>query len=272
MSHPRIAARLYTEAWCILPDVHSSLCSQFLAHTKNPSAFFTDGGGESEESDIQIAGPVALVKVEGVIGKHLSEMETECGGYDLATLEKHMATLAADPLIRAVVIYFNTPGGVAIGVESAAKSIRACAEAGKKVIGYTDYQCCSAGYWLASACDEFHAEGSAVIGSISTFMAGIDSHRMWEMMGLELKLFRTGELKAIGMEGKIWTPEEEAFLQEKTDSIDSDFKSFVGARRGLTAEQMNGAYWYAKHAPAGLADSTTFSNLSALLEAVYSSI
>lgn len=284
MSHPLIAAKLYTQPWCILPEVHASICQQFHAHTgRAPRADADDPVGPEWHNpwtgekghyhpQVQAVGPVAMLEVRGVIGKHLSNMEMECGGYDIGLLEQQMEKIHNDPSISAVVIYFNTPGGIALGVESAAKSIRRCADSGKKIYGYTDYQCASAGYWLASACDELHAEGSAIVGSISTFCAGIDSSRMFEMEGLQLKLFRTGELKAIGHPGKAWTEAEEAFMQEKADTIDADFKGFVRARRGLPDESMNGGFWYAKHAPAGLVDSTSFDSLSALLETVYQSI
>jgi ClpP class serine protease len=195
-------------------------------------------------------------------------METMCGGFDLAVFSEQMVDLADDPTVRAVVIDLNTPGGVAIGVGQAAESIRRVAESGKRVIGYADYQCASAGYWLASACDEFHAEESAMVGSISTFSAGVDSSRMWEMEGLELKLFRTGELKAIGHPGKAWTPEEEEFMRTKTEAVDAMFKGFVAARRGLTAAEMNGGFWAAGCAPAGVVDSTVFGTLRELVESL----
>lgn len=273
MSYPLIASKLFTEAWCIRPEVHSSITQQFRArvHGAAPAARIEMGEAPKKKS-CETYGPVAFIQVTGIIGKHLSELETMCGGYDLAELEHELAEVREDPSIRAVLLYFNTPGGVSIGVESAAAAIRAVSEAGIKVYGFTDYQCCSAGYWLAAACDEFHAEASAVIGSVSTFIAAIDSHRMWEMEGLELKLFRTGELKAIGLDGKPWTAEEESFMQQRADAVDAGFKAFVLSRRGMKPETLNGAYWSAADAPAGFIDSTRFSNCAAILETIYQSI
>lgn len=284
MSYPLIASRLYTQPWCILPEVHGSISQQFRSRcglTPRNDADDPVGSGwrnpwtgqvEYDHPQIQAVGGVALAHISGIIGKHLSQMEMQCGGYDLSCFDDQMRNVANDPSIHTLVIDFNTPGGVAIGVGAAARSIRAVSAAGKKVIGYTSYQCCSAGYWLASACDEFHAEASAYVGSISTFIAAVDSHRAWEIEGFELKLFRTGELKAIGASGKQWTPEEEAFLQQQTENVDRDFKDFVGSRRGLTDAEMNGGFWQAKSAPAGLVDSTAFDSLTALIESVYTSI
>lgn len=280
MSHPLIASKLYLEPWCCMPEVHASICAQFRSHvTGAPRTGAADPVGPEWQNpftgakgfyhpQLVINQGMAYLPISGVIGKHLSSLEMECGGFDLGLLAKQMRNVADDPAIRTLVLDFNTPGGVALGVEAAAQAIREVSAAGIRVVGYTDYQCASAGYWLAAACDEFHAEGSAIVGSISTFCAGIDSHRMWEMAGLELKLFRTGDIKAIGHPGKAWTEEEENFMREKTIGIDTDFKSFVGGRRGLSAELMNGAYWYAKHAPAGLVDSTAFPTVQHLLESL----
>lgn len=259
---PLIATALYCEPWCIRPEIHSDISRQFRDYQKSGGVSVVRAGGFNATSgedtegevELEIVGPLALIEVCGVIGKGLSSLETMCGGFDLETLTEQLTLVKNDPTIETLIITFDTPGGRVTGVEQAANAIRAVAESGKRVIGYTESMCCSAGYWLASACDEFFAEGSATVGSISTVCAAVDTSRAWEMEGLELKLFTTGSLKAIGMEGKRWTPEEEKFMMDRVNAIDGDFKSYVAARRGLSPELMNGAFWYAAHAPAGLVD------------------
>jgi ClpP class serine protease len=257
---PRIAASLYCEPWCIRPEVHASICQQFRDHLLaddpvGPRGYnYQTDRFELLHPQIERIGDLALAKVHGIIGKHLSNMELQCGGFDLDFFEQQMANVRDDDRIETLVIDFRTPGGRVTGVESAALAIREVADSGKKVIGYTSDCCCSAGYWLACACDEFYAEGSAIVGSISTLCAGVDSSRAWEIEGLELKLFATGELKAIGLPGKKWTEAEEAFMRERGEGVDRDFKGFVKARRGLSDDLLNGAHWYAKHAPPGVID------------------
>lgn len=177
-----------------------------------------------------------------------------CGGFCVGLLVEQLANVENDDSIHTLVIDFRTPGGMTIGVETAALAIRKVSEAGKRVVGYTDVQCASAGYWLAAACDEIYAEISAVLGSVSTFCAGVDSSREWKDKGRELMLFRTGDKKAIGLPGKEWTDEEKRFMQEKADLADQDLKGFIRARRGLGDDLMQGQYWFAKHAPAGIVD------------------
>lgn len=202
---------------------------------------------------VQKAGSLALVHVGGMVAKHVPWWaHSFC--CDMAVLDQQLQNIRDDDEVETCVIYFNTPGGFVSGVERTAGLIREVSAAGKTVIGYTDLQCASAGYWLASACDEFYAEGSALVGSISTFCAGYDTSGVLEKMGGKLELFRTGELKAIGLFGKEWTDEERAFMQAKADATDGDFKSFVKTHRGLDDSLMDGGFWYAKHAPDGLVD------------------
>jgi ClpP class serine protease len=268
---PLIAGALYCEPWCIRLDVHASMCQQFRDYLQNGRDLTAADSpvGPRGTPQIQKFGAVALAQVHGIIGKHLDWFESMCGGFDLSYFDEQMANVRDDPTIETLVIDFRTPGGRVTGVENSAKAIREVSESGKKVIGYTSDQCCSAGYWMLCACDEAYAEGSAIVGSISTVCAGVDSSRAWEMDGLELKLFATGSLKAAGMPGKKWTKEEEDFLRERGEAIDKDFKDFVKQRRGLGDELMEGAHWYAKHAPAGLIDGQ-FRTLQDVLEAVLS--
>jgi len=283
MSYPRIAARLYAEPWCCLPEVHASLCAQFSAIVEKggveklagddpvgPGYRRYDGSLQMVHPQVMKSDGLAYLPISGILGKHLSNMDMECGGYDVGLLSQQMRNVADDPEIQTLVLNFNTPGGVAIGIGQAAAAIRAVSESKKRVIGYTDYQCASAGYWLAAACDEFHAEKSAMVGSISTYCAGVDSSKMWEKMGLQLKLARTGSLKAMGHPGKEWTQEEEDYLQARCQSIDDDFKGFVRERRGLADENMNGGVWYAGKAPEKLVDSTQFSDIQQLIQSILS--
>jgi ClpP class serine protease len=279
MSYPHIAARLYQEPWLMLPGRYQELCRGFeSARQRHDRAAADDPVGPVGEDfftgevrafhpQVETHGPLALARVHGITGKGLSRMEMMCGGFDTGLFRQQLANIAEDSAIRALVIDFDTPGGMAAGNAAAADAIRAVAASGKKVIGYTSGMCCSAGYWMAAACDELHAEADSIVGSISTIYSGIDSSKNWAMNGLELKLFATGKFKATGMAGKQWTPEEEENIWQRVRAIDDEFKAFVSTRRGIHAENMEGQWWYARHAPATIVNSTRFPDLESLLEA-----
>lgn len=279
-SLPLIASSLYLEPWLIRPDIHADLSARFRDHLAA-----TDPVGEEWKNartgesgffhpQVEVMDGVAYLKVEGIIGKKLSNLEMLCGGYDIALLQKQLANIRDDDGIEALVMEFDTPGGRAQGVEAAARSIREVSASGTRVIGYTDTCCCSAGYFLMSACDLALADEDALVGSISTICAGVDSSRAWEMQGLELKLVATGPLKAVGHPGKRWTDEEMDFLRQRASVVDDAFKGFVRKHRapkGMADDAMSGAHWYARAAPEGIVDGLRPS-LNAVLEEVLSSL
>lgn len=286
MKYPRIASELYESPWLMLEGRYREMCAGFEAarrRAEDPRMAADDPVGPKirdfwtdEERmahpQVEYQDGVALAKVHGVTGKGLSKMAMECGGFDTGLFREQLANVRDDARVKVLVIDFNSPGGMAAGNVQVAEAIEEVKASGKRVIGYASAMCCSAAYWMASACDELHAEADAIVGSISTIYAGVDSSKAWAKEGYELKLFATGKFKATGMSGKEWTKEEEDYIWERVRKIDAEFKGYVAAQRGLGEEQMEGQWWYAKHAPAGLVDSVKFNSLGDVLEAVYSSL
>jgi signal peptide peptidase SppA len=291
-TYPRITAALFAQPWAILEANYDSLCTQFMAHLEGKAdlpalagkkilADATDRVGPCYEDDdgieclhpqVQIGGGIALVPIHGILGKGLSTMDMMCGGYDVSLLEMQLKNIAEDPSIRAVVLDFDSPGGSVQGIGSAAVEILSVRAAGKKCYAYTGTVCASAAYWLASACDELHAEPSAMVGSISVIMKALDNSAEWAQRGWKAEIFTTGKFKAMGAAGVPWTDEWRANVMEKMNAVDAKFKGFIRAQRGLTDEQMQGQWWHAIDAPAGLVDSTAFASLDCFMESVYLSL
>jgi len=252
MKYARLLTAFYFQPWAIRLDVHRMLGRQLQDHlAKLPKADLDlgpevddDEDDESEDhSGASTAMGVTVIPVHGIIGKHLGLMEMLCGGYDLEQLSSDLDDAAEDSNIHTVILDFDSPGGTTIGVSEMADKIKRLGES-KTTIAYSSTQCCSAAYWLAAACNEFYAAPSSIIGSIGVYIAAIDSSRAWEQEGFKLKLFRDGALKGIGMDGKEWTPEEDAFLQEIVDRQSVKFKSFVREQRGSVADSTLQGQWF----------------------------
>lgn len=282
---PRIAAALHTQPWAILPEVHASLCQQFEDYCRSGAAGDgvrrsaatypqpestapraaaddpvgpcwrdDDGNLKSWHEQVQVIGTTAILPIKGILGKHLSTLAMWCGAIDYALIEKQARNIANDPRITDVIVYLDTPGGACVGGLECARAIEAIGTAGKSTLAYTDSTCASAGYFLAAACDQIVAAPSAIIGSISTISSAVDASRAYEEMGLKRLVFRTGRVKAIGQEGEEWTEEFKAEMQRVAEDFSAQFKGFVAARRNLSPELMEGQYWPAAAAPAGIVD------------------
>ena len=273
---PRIASALYCEPWNILPSTHAEICRQFRDHlargAAEPAEFAARQNFTSDADDIEgpcwrddsgriggwhpqvtVMGSTAILPIHGMLGKHLSTLEMWCGASDYAIIAKQAANIAADERITDVIFHIDSPGGNCVGNIECARALRALTEK-KSTYAYTDTQACSAAYCLAAAAEMIIAAPSAIVGSISTYCAYLDESRAFEMEGLEVKMFRSGEVKGAGYPGKPWTDAEAAAMQEVVNAFSAQFKGFVSKQRGLKDEVMNGAFWPAEFAPAAIVD------------------
>lgn len=255
---PLIASALYCQPWCILPDTHIELGRLYRSYIEGNLPVQLDGSKQVSSGigyEVDSRSGVALITVEGIISKRTPDML--CGPQiaDIAKLDVLLRDVQQDDSIKTLVIYLDTPGGFGIGLQETAANIRDVIASGTRVVAYTDMLCASAGYWIAAACEEVYASPSAMVGSIGTYIAAIDDSRAWEMEGVELKLFRDGEYKAMGHPGKQWTSEEESHMQERLEHHATKFKDHIrGSRTGIEDGTMQGQVFSAEDAPDGLID------------------
>ena len=252
MNHNLHITSQLSQPWLLMADHLHALVDRLAA--TSPVGHKIDG--EYLHPQVEIIGPVAYVPIRGMIVKGASIWaQYFYGVYDLDLLSEQLQNIREDQSIRHVVFHIDSPGGIALGVGEVAQQIHDLTRAGKSTYGYCDGVCASAAYYFAAGVQHFYASPSALIGSISTYSAAVDSSKQWEKEGLELILYRTGELKAMGHPGKAFTDAEKAHMKERTDHIDAKFKGFVTQHRPTIApETMNGGVWYAEQAPTGLHD------------------
>lgn len=253
---PHVATALYGKPWSILPESHAELSMMYRSYIRgelqpleatpqalNEGVVCVSSGISYLVNHLQ---GIAIITLEGIVSKRAPE--TMCGPpiIDLSKLDSLLDELAANTVIHTVIFDFNTPGGMVVGLEETAGRIRELSSQ-MRTIGYTDFQCCSAGIFLAYACDEFYASPSAIIGSIGTYCAGLDDSRAWEMEGMELILAKSGSLKAMGHPGKPWSEEEKQWLQTMADTCGKEFRDWVTSRRPAVSEAtMQGQWFFAK--------------------------
>lgn len=146
-----------------------------------------------------------------------------------------------DPNEAGAMFVFDTPGGTVAGTSDLAQAIaRYCTE--KPGMGYVQDLCASAGYWSASACPVLYANhGTALVGSIGTFMGLYDFSGMLGQAGVKAKVYKSGPLKGAGFPGAEITPEQDAGFQSLVNDIQEHFAASVQTARNLSPEQMAAA-------------------------------
>lgn len=257
MTYPRILAAIRSAKWAVTPatlqairDTLSARLTDRLA--RRPRAGDMDyAASKSEGVPYEMVAPgVAAVELHGIIGKNLSAMEMECGGCDLACVEENLTSALADPMVAAVVLDIDSPGGTVSGVAEFARKIGLLSTAaGKHVIAYASGQCCSAAYWIACGCAQILCSPSSDVGSIGVYIALMDSSENWAQEGYKLVLIKAGEYKAAGIEGSTITPAQIALWQSEVDYIYGFFMGAVqSARPGVAVETMQGQTFFGQRA------------------------
>jgi signal peptide peptidase SppA len=192
------------------------------------------------ESIYSVFGDVAVIKIQGVIDKMISQFEMDCyGGCDLGDIDQALSLAANDPNISRVVLFIDSPGGSVIGVPDTATRIAALRET-KEVHAFIPAMACSAGYYLASQADLIAANASAIVGSIGVYCAILDASEYYAELGAKMQFIKAGEFKTMGTEWRPLTPEETALLQANTDAIYTAFKAACTDLRDIADSTMQG--------------------------------
>jgi protease-4 len=221
-----------------------------------------DDEGEMEPSyeKVGASGAVAVVQMHGIIGRHLSGMEMECGGCDIARVEEAVTMAIADSEVGAVVLDIDSAGGTVGGVDEFRQKLAALSvQSGKPILAFASGQLCSAAYWIACGCTAgICASSSSDVGSIGVYVAIVDESEAWASEGYKLVLIKAGEHKADGIAGSKVTPEQIARWQDDVDYIYGQFTGAVkAARPGVGDDIMQGQTFYGARAQsAGLTDAT----------------
>ena len=164
--------------------------------------------------------------------------------------------------VKAVALVVNSPGGSPVQSSLLFKRIRAlAAEKEIPVLAFAEDVAASGGYWLACAGDEIIADDSSIIGSIGVVSAGFGFPAMLERFGVERRVYKSGERKAMLDPFAPENVEDIERLAAVQRDVHAAFIDTVqGRRKGrLKAPEdklFSGAFWSARQAlDLGLVDS-----------------
>ena len=175
---------------------------------------------------------VAIVPVTGVVSRYASMFTDICGGTTTARLATDIETALNDTSVRALVLDFDTPGGQVTGINELADQLFD-ARGKKPVIAYGGGSVASAGYWLASACDEIVVDATSLLGSIgvvATYRLTKDSERV---QTIELVSARSPNKRP-----DLNSDAGRAKAQESIDAMADIFIGRVARHRGMSADEV----------------------------------
>lgn len=177
-------------------------------------------------------GTVAVIPIHGAI----YSVGTGSSGTTTAdTIVPLLEKAENNPLIEAVILDINSPGGSPVGSDEIGQAVKSME---KPVIAVVREAGASGAYWIASASDHVIANRMSVTGSIGVISNYFGVGEFLEEHNITYERFVSGEKKDIGNPFREMSYSEKQFLQEKMDSIHEVFIEEVATNRNMTIEDV----------------------------------
>lgn len=180
--------------------------------------------------DVTYHGSVGIIHISGIISRH-ADMFAQFFGLGSAAIEniaKDFQSLLDNEEVKSIILDFDTPGGAITGVNELSEIIYN-ARGIKPIKAYVTGLACSAGYFLASACDEIIIDEMGQVGSIGVM-------RVVSKQNEKSVIFKSSQspMKNIEAESELGKAE----YQAKVDYLASIFIDKVAKYRGITADEV----------------------------------
>lgn len=189
----------------------------------------------TEKATARKPGGVAVIPVRGTISNRVTIFDLLFGsgvtppGWVLQRVQRAVA----DDGIKAVILDFDTPGGVVTGVQEAAAGIMALR--GKKpIVAQVSGQCASAGFWLAAPADDISVTATGLVGSLGVYMTHEDWSKLYEEIGIKTTYITSARYKVEGNDTEPLSDEAEAHMREIVNDYMDMFVDAVAKGRGVT--------------------------------------
>ena len=201
---------------------------------------------------------VPVVRLSGVIGISTPLKP----GLTVSSVARSLDRAFSTSNARAVALAINSPGGSAAQSHLIHRRIRQLAnEKQIPVIAFIEDVGASGGYMIACAADEIVCDGSSIVGSIGVVGGSFGFHQLLEKIGVERRLYTSGEHKAMLDPFLPENAEDVKRLKAIQSEIHQSFIGLVKERRAgkLTGSEnvlFSGEYWTGNKAREyGLVDS-----------------
>ncbi len=159
--------------------------------------------------------------------------------YDHAATLDYIDALSETENDKGILLFMNTPGGgVYEGTELYEALLEYKEKTGRPVWAYMGPVCTSAGYQITMASDYIVANTHTTTGSIGVYVALQDVSGLYDLLGIQMHLIRSGDNKGVGVAGVPITEEQQAVYQGIVDESFDMFVNTVEQGRGMSREQV----------------------------------
>lgn len=230
--------------WAILPDSLHEIQQIYATHARGERVDLAAVEARlgrplaNEPKPYEVRKGVAIVPVHGVIAPKASMFMDVSGGVSAQRVAKMFDEAAADPDVKAIIQYQDSPGGAVLGTPEAAAAARRAGQV-KPLVTFSDGQMASASYWMGSAGQRIFISGPTVdVGSIGVVAMHRDFSAQEQREGVKTTEVTAGQYKRITSQYEPLSKAGRAHMQERVDYLYSLFVNVVAEHRGVSVEQV----------------------------------
>jgi protease-4 len=198
----------------------------------DPLQEFTLEGKASEK--------ILLLPIRGIISDHPQEGLLRTRPSTVQEAVSHLRKAEKDPLVKAVVLQLDSPGGSVTASDVLYNEIRLFKErTGRTVVAVMMDIAASGAYYIALPADVILAHPTTVTGSVGVIFVRPKVEGLMEKIGVGIEVSKSGKNKDIGSPFRATTPEEERIFQAMTDQLATRFLDLVRTHRQLGTAQLD---------------------------------
>ncbi|MDH5429318.1 MAG: signal peptide peptidase SppA [Nitrospirota bacterium] len=184
--------------------------------------------GKAVLPELLVAGKdgVAIVRIEGPI-------------MDSSQAVEELQAFAEDPLVKAIVVRIDSPGGGVAPSQEIYNAVRRVRkEHNKTVVASMGTVAASGGYYIAVATDRILANPGTLTGSIGVIMQMANFEELLEKIGVKSVVVKTGKFKDLGSPFRPMVEEERQLLETVMHDTLSQFIEAVADGRSMDAAEV----------------------------------
>ena len=175
---------------------------------------------------------VLMIDIDGTISSALETGFLAREKSVVARVFERLERAAADPLVKAVILRLDTPGGEVTASDIVYHEVLRFKErTGRPVVGLMMSVAASGGYYIASACDIIVAHPSSLTGSIGVIPIFPSLESLMSKVGVKVNVIKSGPAKDSGSPFREMTEEDRKLFQVIIDEYYEGFLEVVARGR-----------------------------------------
>lgn len=235
---------ILTSPWAIQPEKYQEIVGIYRRRVQGEHIDIGKIEAEigrplkNEQKRYEVIDGVAVIPVEGVLGKRMNMFMQISGGSSTQIIANDFRAALDDQAAKAVMLLIDSPGGTVDGTQDLASLIYE-SRGIKPVYSLADGLMASAAAWIGTAAERVYLTNETVhAGSIGVVTAHEDWSKHEEKQGIKTTEIYAGKYKRIVSEFKPLSEEGAKYLQDMVDYIYSVFVNDVARNRGADPEMV----------------------------------